>query len=364
MHFFIKNHILIISILILLLAGCTKKPATFSGRNFKLPPIEVETYKVSSQNIKDILKTTGTLESPQTTEVTSELKGKIAYLNIPEGKLVNAGNVLAKIDSSLYEANLKVAEAKLKNAEENFNRMKALKDKGAISQQALDNAKEMIDTAKGSFDYAKSELDKSAIRAPFTGVLSFKKVSLGSYIDAGDAVVRISQINPLHLVFSFSEKYLSKLKVGQRVSFMVGESNQKYFASVIAIDPYLDLDTRKVNAKAIFQNLNKNLLPNIFANVELELGSLKNVLLIPQEAIINEGNKTRIATVSSENIVELKDIVIKEFSDSFCIAEDGLMPGDVVITSGHQKIKSGSKVIARSYNPVINEQLHRNFRGN
>src|SRR3989338_712516 len=174
-------------------------PLNKSSNSF---PVQVEALEVKPGNNRNILTATGTLESPKTTELTSETSGKIIYLNIPEGKLVNKGQLLAKINDSTVLAEKKISEGKLKNAKDNFERMKVLREKGAISQQTLDNILEVLNTAEGEYERSVSSRQMTDVVAPFSGVLSIKKVSEGAFIEPGDVIVRISQIDPLHLIFS------------------------------------------------------------------------------------------------------------------------------------------------------------------
>src|SRR3989338_9960298 len=181
-----KTVLLLLIFITCIVSGCSIKGGPW-GKH-EMPPLEVETIKIKVENKSKYLKAVGSLESPQSTELTSENAGKIIFLNILEGKVVNKGHVLAQIEDSTLRAGTDVAKAKLKNAEENYNRMKILKNEGAVSQQTLDNALETFDSAKGEMELATSKQAKSVISAPYTGALSLKKVSLGAYIDPGDVI--------------------------------------------------------------------------------------------------------------------------------------------------------------------------------
>ena len=348
--------ILYISISFFIFTACGLKP---QNHMHDMHPSEVETIKISpSQKIKTI-ESVGELISPQTTEVNSENQGKIVYLNIPEGKEVSLGHVLARVDDSTTLADIKVAKAKLHNARENFKRMQALKNEGAVSQQVLDNATEQLQTAEGESERAESLQKKTSIVAPYTGLLSLRKVSLGAFIDSGDPVVRISQINPLHLLFKLPEQYVSQIKINQDVKFMLSNSTKEYLAKISIIDPYIDPDTRSVQIKAIVSNAKRELLPGRFANITLEVLSIPNAILIPQEALIQEGSKKQVALVDEENVVSFKEVVISEWDKDSILISDGLMEGDVIITSGHQKVHPGSKVIPKEFNSIHNPNLDR-----
>ena len=322
-----------------------------------MPSAEVETIKISSAPKIKIIESVGELISPQTTEVTSENMGKIIYLNIPEGKEVSRGHVLARIDNSTTLADIKTAKAKLQNAQGNFKRMQALKNEGAISQQVLDNALEVLQTAEGESEKAESVEMKTAILAPYSGLLSFRKVSLGAFIDSGDPVVRISQADPLHLLFSLPEQYVSQIKIGQNVKFMLGNTSGDLSAKITVIDPYIDPNTRSVQIKAVVPNPKRELLPGRFANVSLEVENIKDAILIPEESLIQEGSKKQVAVLSGDNTVAFKEVTVSEWDKDSVLISEGLMDGDVIITSGHQKIHPGSKVTPKEFNSIHNKIL-------
>ena len=348
--------ILYISLFCFIFTACGLKS---QNHMHNIPPAKVETIKISPSTKAKIIESTGELISPQTTEVNSENMGKIVYLNIPEGKEVSAGHVLARLDDSTTLADIKVAKAKLQNAQENFKRMQALKNEGAISQQTLDNALEVLQTAEGEVERAQSLETKTLIVAPYTGLLSLRKISLGAFIDSGDPVVRISQIDPLHILFSLPEQYVSQIKVDQNVKFMLSNSSKEYLAKVIVIDPYIDPSTRSVQIKAIVPNPKRELLPGRFANVSLEVLNVKNAIVIPQEALIQEGTKNQVAVVTLDNTVVLKEVTVSEWDKDTVLISNGLMEGDVIITAGHQKVRPGSKVISKEFNSIHNPNLDR-----
>ena len=237
--------------------------------------------------------------------------------------------------------------------------MMSLKDEGAISQQALDNSQETLRIAEGEFERVNSIRSMTEIIAPFGGAVSIRQISLGEYIDPGDPIVRISQINPLNLIFNLPEQYVSNIKLNQDIKFKISDSNKEYIGRIIVIDPYIDPDTRSAKIKAIVQNPNKELLPGRFANVNIELTNHKNEISVPEEALIQEGNKKQVAIISKDNTIILKDVIVSKWSKDLVSISEGLMAGDVVITSGHQKIQSGSKVIQKPYTEIHNQILNK-----
>ena len=347
--------LLSISSVLFLCSSCSQIKNNSSNHEAPSFSPEVEVIEIGKNSFTDKLKATGTLESPQSTELTSEIAGKIIYLNIPEGQFVKEGHILAKVNNTTNQAEIEVAKAKLENAQTNYNRMKSLKEEGAISQQALDNTQEVVRVAEGEFNRVNAVSSMTLILAPFSGVPSIRKISLGQYIDPGDPIVRISQIDPIYLLFSLPEQYISEVMVGQEVSFNL--DNKEYKAKVTVVDPYIDPNTRTVQIKATARNPRMELLPGRFASISLSIKNIKDAILIPTEALIQEGEKKQVALVSKDNVVAFQEVSIGTWNKDFILISSGLMTGDTVITSGHQKVFPGSKVITKTYNPIHNKIL-------
>jgi membrane fusion protein (multidrug efflux system) len=351
----INLNILPFLICIMFLTGCSSHREGGHGHG----PLEigVETYLIKAQNSSKTIDTIGEFISPQSTILSTEIMGTVSYLDIPEGREVEKGHIIAKIEDSVSVAELKAEKAKLENSKENFKRMEGLYKEGAISRQAYDDSLEDYETAKAQTERAESIELKNIITSPFQGILSLKKVSLGAFVDPGDEIVRVTQISPLNLVFSIPEKYLQELKLNQTVNFYPSSSDKKdnvKKARITAIDPYIDADTRAIKIQAEVNNSSQDILPGGFAKVKLEVKNNGNSILIPEEAIINEGSGKSVYVVTSQNNALPKKVTLGKWEDGLVEITNGLMIGEKVITSGHQKVFPGAMVISSDYVPIKN----------
>ena len=320
------------------------------------PPTPVQTITVEPTEIPSSLSAVGSLESPQTTELSTEIGGKIVSLNIPEGKQVKQGHVLARIDYDQAQAAVMIAQARSTNAKKTLERLKKLSLR-ARSQQALDDARAELDSASGQLADAQSVLRKTTIAAPFSGVLGLKLVSLGAYLDPGTPIVRLTQVNPLHLIFTLPQRYVLQLKTGQTVRSAVGDCAQTFRAVISVIDPYIDPATRSVQIQAVVPNTEGTLLPGMAAAVRVEVKNIPNALLVPEEAIIRQGTKRLVYTVGPEQTVTPTEIRLGQFFMNRVQIEHGVSPGDSIVVAGHQKLGPGAKVAPQSYEPVANPNL-------
>ena len=338
----------------LFLTACDKTEG--APRGFTPPPIAVQTITLQPQHMPRSISAVGGLESPHTTQVTADRGGKIVFLDIPEGQEVQKGHVLARIDPDEARAAVDVAEARHQNAQATLERLKKLPVK-ARSQQALDDAQATVRTSKGELDEAKTILRKMTIRAPFTGRLGLRQVSLGAYVEPGDAVVRITQIRPLHLVFSLPQHYVSDLENGQTIRGVAGNCESRFNATVSVIDPFLNPETRSVTIQAIVPNEDGTLLPGMAAALRLEVADVPDALSVPLEAIIRQGTKRLVYTVQDNNVVSSQQVRLGQFALKQVEILSGLKAGDTVVVAGHQKLRQGTTVQPAPYEPVENENL-------
>lgn len=326
------------------------------------PPISVQTVTVTPTPIPRTLSAIGSLKSPKSTQLAAERPGKVVFLDIPEGQEVKVGHVLARIDYEQAQAAVDIAQARYKNARETLARLKTLPAK-ATSQQALDDAQAALDAAEGQLADVKVALQKTTIAAPFNGVLSLRQISLGAYLDSGDPIVRLTQIRPLHLIFSLPQRFVSQVKLGQTVRGAASNCEEKFTAQVTAIDPFLDPATRSVQIQATVPNDSGRLLPGMATTVRLEVDNIPDALLIPQEAVIRQGTKRLLYTVDPDGYVQNKEITLGLFFVSQVQVEEGLRAGEVVVAAGHQKLRPGAKVDPKPYEPITNPNLDLGVNG-
>ncbi len=338
----------------LLFGACQKtvEPAPSPAR----PPVPVQTLTLKAQHLPRMISAVGGLESPQTTQVTADRSGKIVFLDIPEGQEVRQGHVLARIDAAEAQAAVDVAQAHYQNAQLTLERLTKLPPR-ARSQQALDNAQAVVRTTRGELDEAQTIRRKMTIHAPFTGRLGLRQVSLGTYLEPGEAVVRLTQVHPLHLVFSLPQHYVPALKTSQRIRGVAGQCTSRFTATVSVIDPFLNPDTRSVTVQALVPNEDRTLLPGMAAALRLEVASRSDAISIPLEAIIRQGTKRLVYTLRDEHLAASQPVRLGQFTPRRVEVLSGLKPGDTIIVAGHQKLRPGDRVQPRPYEPVENTNL-------
>jgi membrane fusion protein (multidrug efflux system) len=339
-----------------LAAACSEPAGGTATATATRPPVVVQTITVAAEPMAQTLESVGALTSPNSTEITAEVAGKIVAIDIPEGREVEAGHLLVKIDDAQARAALAVNRARARNAREILARLQALRGAEITSEQELDNARAALEASAGELDTAATLLEKTEIRAPFRGVLGLRTVSLGTYLEPADPIVHLTQTQPLNLVFGLPERHVNEVAVGQAVRALVATC-QVFEARVTAIDPRIDSLSRIVQIKAEVPNEDGTLLPGMSVVVQLTIGELDDVLTIPQEAVIREGTQRFVYVVGADDTVETRDVRLGEMHTDRVQVVQGLRAGEVVVATGHQKLRPGATIDAQPYTVVTNPNL-------
>lgn len=339
-----------------LVPGCRDGAADGAAKR-EMPPVVVQTSVVEAKEIPRTISAVGDLESPQNTQLAAEVSGRIVSLDVSEGEEVEAGHVLARLDDQQARAAVSVAEARFRNAQATIRRLKTLGVEQLIAQQELDDAQAELDGARGELEQARTSLDKTIIRAPFSGVLGLRQVSLGAFVDAGEPIVRVTQTQPLHLHFGLPQQAFSELHLGQKVRGVVGHCGTRFGGQVSAIDPYVDPATRTVPVQATVPNIERNLLPGMATTIKVELESIPNALTVPESAVVRQGTARFVYTVDEDRTVVRRDVTLGEYLRGEVQVTSGLTEGATVVAAGHQKLRPGAKVETSPFTPTENPNL-------
>jgi membrane fusion protein, multidrug efflux system len=303
----------------------------------------VDVVTVAPQPFRETLFATGSLLARESVQLQSERAGIVREISFDEGRPMKAGDILLAIDDSELRAQLDRAKAQLELASAAENRQRDLLKSRGISAAEYDQSIANLNIAKAEVALIESQLAKTKIRAPFDGVAGLRRVSVGTYLTPGTNICSFQDISSLKIDFSLPEVYLAYLKTGQTVSFRIGGRSDKYEATIIAIEPTVEVATRSLLVRATVPNDEARLLPGSFAEVEVMLGEIPEAILIPAIALI-PGLKQQTVFVHREGKVEERKVQAGlRTADSVQIIE-GLKAGDELITSGVLQLRPGMPV--------------------
>lgn len=315
------------------------KPDAAKGMNAP----QIANYIVlKDTSLKEVIQITGTIQAEESVDLRAEMSGKITKVLFKEGSTVKQGDVLVKINDEELKAQYNRANARLKLAQEQEYRQKVLLNKEAISQQEYDIVNTELQSMKAEAELLKAQLAKTEIKAPFTGHLGLRMISVGDYISPTSTITKIVKDDQVKITFSIPEKYASHMRPNAEIIFSTDGNAKKYKASVYALEPSIDENTRTLSIRAIAKN-DGSLISGSFCKVELEMSEIQNAILVPNESLIPilKGKKVFIAKNGKASEVIVKTGLR---TDRFVQITEGLKAGDTLVTSGIMSIKEGSSL--------------------
>jgi membrane fusion protein (multidrug efflux system) len=321
----------------------SKKDEPVANRPRQQGTLTVDAFLVQPSAISENVEVPGSLFPFEETQIRAEIGGRIVQLNIQEGSVVKKGTLLVKIFDKDLQAQLQKLKVQLQINEKTEERNRELLKINAISQQDYDLSSLNVENLRADIEAIRIAISKTEIRAPYSGRLGLRNISLGSYISPSDIVATIRQVEQLKLEFAIPEKYAKDISKGYAVKFRVDGGSQEHLAKVIATENSVDQATRTLKVRAVVNENHPELVPGIFAKVNLQMGNDTNALRVPSQAIIPNVRNKQVIVLRKDSV--LFTIVETGIRDSAYVQIlNGLNAGDTVITTGLMAIRPNSKV--------------------
>ena len=308
------------------------------------PPVTVEAVKVVTAPMPQTIIAVGSLRSDESVTLRPESAGRISEITFQEGQRVAKGAPLVKLDPAIPQAEVAQARANLTLAKSKFDRAVDLAQRNYISGQAKDEAENNYKVAEASVQLAQAKLAKTEIRAPFSGIIGLRSVSVGDYVKEGADLVNLESIDPLKVDFRVPETYLRQIQVGQALQVTLDALPGKTFnGKVFAVNPLIDTAGRAVVIRAQVGNQDTTLRPGMFARVRLITKEQSDAMVVPEQALVPQGNEQYVFKVLDGKVARVK-IETGQRRDSKVEVLSGLAAGDLVVTAGQLKIRDGATV--------------------
>ena len=305
----------------------------------------VEAKPVTVGPIARRIEAVGSLRSDESVVIRPEIAGRIAQIRFAEGEAVERGAVLATLESSIQRAELAQAEAGLALSRANHRRADELFRKRAGTKRALDEALARMRQDEARLQLARAVHAKTELRAPFSGVLGLRRVSVGAYVTPGQDIVNLEKLNPIKLDFRVPELFLAAVAPGQTVRIGVDAfPNQDFAGQVYAIDPLVDANGRALAVRARVANDTGSLRPGMFARVTLVLEQRADAILVPEEALVPRGTEQYVFRIL-DGKAGFTRVVTGQRRAAMVEIREGLSADDVVVTAGQTKIRDGMPVL-------------------
>jgi len=332
-------------LILLALAFLFNMPKASSPSKPSNGAVLVETASVRKSLIADQYRTIGNLESIDRIEISSEMPGQISIIAFKPGNKVKKGTLLIQLDDTVSQSELASAKANLKLSKMNFERTSKLAKRRLASTQALDQALADLHEKENLVKVKKAQVEKLSLRAPFTGVLGSKKISIGQYVNVGQPLVSLVANHKLKVEYQIPEQYVSLLKKGQKISVISDAFPDKPYQGVVSyISPSINKDTRTINVEALIDNQKQHLYSGLFVRITHQFGEEKKRLLVPEESIIPTISGQKIYVIRNNKAKALKVVTGVHHADMIEVKK-GLTENDTVIIRGQHKLKDGSLVM-------------------
>lgn len=312
------------------------------GVTGKLP---VTVYIADRGIVKDGIRGIGSLLPNEVVNIASELAGKVEKINFTEGEFVPRGTILVKLNDDDLQSQLARGEYQMKLTQEKLQRQKILLEKEAVSREEYDQVQTEFNVLQQDIEQIKIKIEKTEIKAPFNGIIGFRDISLGAYLQPGSKIATLVDIATLKLEFAISEKYATNNLIGNDVEFSVEGVSKTFKAKVYAVDPNLDTKTRTILLRAVFDNTRNQLKPGMSAKVLFSSSKNKESILIPNEAIVQDA-KGRSVWIKKEGKATSVPVDIGTRTEDLIEIRRGLEPGDSVIVTGIMQLRENLPVTA------------------
>jgi len=312
-----------------------------------------------SHPLTEVVRLSGTVEPHRASVVASEVEGVVEELVAREGDLVRRGGVLARLrrtDLELTrdarEAELREARARLELARLNLERATGLYERGVTSRQDLDAATSESTAWQGRVDRLGAEiarvlddLERSSIPAPFTGFVVRERTQVGEWMDAGGPVAEMVDLERPEVVVAVPERYFRLLKVGEpaRVGFEA-LPGLEIDGTVTSVIPTADVRARTFPVKVRFDNADHRVGMGMLSRVELILGAAAPAVMVPKDAVVDQGADPAVLRVGDDRVVERVAVTTGRSAGQWTEVVGGLVAGDRVVTRGNERVRPGQTV--------------------
>lgn len=342
-------------LLVLTLSGCGKGGP--SGGAPEGRAVSVVGFRALKQPVKERVAVVGTLVANESVDIKSKIDGVIEAILFEEGQKVEEGMELLWIDQRKLEASLAEAEANLTLAESTLDRYTALAQTRAVSGQEVDQARSTYQVRLATVELMRAQLEDATVIAPFEGRLGARLVSIGQYVNKGQGLTSLMDMDPMKVELNVPERFLGRLEVGQVLEVSVAAYPQERFSGrVYFVDPRVDTDTRTVLVKARVPNPKEKLRAGMFASLDLILQVRENAVVIPESALLLMADEASVFVVE-DGKAQPRSVTTGVRMAKALEIRSGLSAGEMVVIEGTQKLAPGVSVKVREETRSLDEIL-------
>jgi len=322
-------------------------------------PVVVETSATRLGTVTEIVTAVGSTRAARSVQIVSSTSGLVTRMTFETGQRVPADAVLVELDSASEQAAVREAESELANLRAQMTRAESLRARNLLSAADLDELRARRGMAEARLEAARSQWQKRIVRAPFSGVVGLRNISLGAYVDSSTVLTTLDDRETLELEFRIPERYFNAVKAGQTVAATSRAFPGRTFSGAVrAVDTRIEPTTRAFRVRAELPNADALLPDGLFMAVQLIVAERHDAVLVPEEAVITEGGQSYVYVVEAGAAMRTI-ITLGQRRDAAVEVLAGLAPEVEVVTKGQQSLRDKAPIRAIGQRPASSSDANR-----
>ncbi|RQT43181.1 efflux RND transporter periplasmic adaptor subunit [Burkholderia cepacia] len=322
-----------------------------------MPPMPVSTIRAEPRSVADEWQAVGSLQAVHEVLLAPDTSGRVTAVNFDAGQSVKEGAVLIQLYDAPEQADRAAAVAKADFAQLQLRRSQALAPTGAEPRELLEQHKADAAQTAAAVRQLDARIQQKSIRAPFSGQLGIRRINLGQYLNAGDAIATLTQLDPLYVNFTLPQQDMPRLTSGAPVQVTADAVPGRIFtARISAIEPRIDGETRNVAVQALLPNTDRLLKPGMYVTARLVLPATTDNIVLPLTAIQTSASGDSVVVVKGADAqgvgkaVAVPVITGRRLGEEVLVSQ-GIKPGDIVVMAGQNRLPPGATVKINSTPP-------------
>ena len=312
-------------------------------------PVPVEVATAIKRNVSREVDAVGTLFGSESVTITAKVTEQVSAVYFEGGEQVQQGQVLAELMSAQQLALLSEARANLRENQLQYERLANL-GKDIATAAEIDVAKARVDASEARLAAIESQVADRRITAPFTGIIGFRRISVGALLTPGTVVAELDSVQPLKLDFTLPEVFYAEVALGDVVEAHSAAWPDAPFPGVIErIGSRIDPVTRTFEVRVLLPNETLKLRPGMLMSVSVAAG-LHEQVVVPESALLQSGDRSTVFVLDDADRAERRSIVLGRRLPGFIVVEEGVAAGERVVVKGQMLLRPGvsTKVLASS----------------
>ncbi len=338
-------------LMIVMMAGCSKAESANEGGGGPgggggPPAMPVEAATALSDTVVDAILATGQIEAMQSIELRPDVEGRIVEILVREGSPVGRGTPLFKIDDAELRTQVAQLEADRDLASQSLTRTRDLLSQKASSQAELERADATMRSTEAQLNRLKVRLARTVVRAPFSGVMGQRFVSVGDYVTSDTRLAALQTVSPQRASFQVPERYAEQLKPGLEVTFRVASlPGREFIGKVDFVDPIVQLPGRTILVKAQVPNRRRELQAGMFIEARLATAVRPNAVVIPEDAVLPLQGSNFVWVVADGKATR-RQVELGVRTPGFVEVTSGVEDKEQVVVGGQERLAEGAPVMA------------------